>query len=56
MEALISITSFLGDLDKYWEDPAWIFAALVGGLGILGLLALVMLYPISRDTDTNPNP
>ena len=56
MEVLLGITSFLGKLDKYWEDPAWIFAALVGGLGILGLIALLTLYPISQDTDTNPNP
>jgi hypothetical protein len=54
MEALLlDITSFLGDLDKVWEDPAWIFFALVGGVGLLGLTALMLLYPISRDTDTN---
>lgn len=51
---LLDITSFLGDLDKILEDPAWIFFALVGGVGLLGLAALALLYPLSGDTDSNP--
>jgi hypothetical protein len=50
---LLDITSFLGDLDKVLEDPAWLFFGLVGGVGLLGLLAL-LLYPISSDTDQTP--
>ena len=53
MEALLSITSFLGELDNVWDDPAWIFAGLIGLIGILGLVALLALYPISRDVDTD---
>jgi hypothetical protein len=56
METLLSITSFLGQLNKYWDDPAWVFAGLVGGIALLGLLALFLLYPISQDVDNNPNP
>ncbi len=51
---LLDITSLLGDLDKVLEDPAWLFFGLVGGIGFLGLLALILLYPISTDTDTTP--
>ncbi|MGH7488421.1 MAG: hypothetical protein ACREMY_22905 [bacterium] len=51
MQALLDITSFLGTLDKYWSDPAWIFAALIGGIGVMGLLALALLYPIGNDPD-----
>jgi hypothetical protein len=52
MEALLDITSFLGHLDKFWDNPAWIFAALVGLVGALGLVALMLLYPFSRDTES----
>jgi hypothetical protein len=51
---LLDITSFLGELDKVLEDPAWIFFALVGGIGLLGLIALMLLYPISRDPENPP--
>jgi hypothetical protein len=51
--ALLSITSFLGKLDNVWDNPAWIFFALVGGIGALGLLTLLALYPISRDTGSD---
>ena len=51
--ALLSITSFLGKLDSVWENPAWIFFALVGGIGALGLLTLMVLYPFSRDTGSD---
>lgn len=50
---LLDITSFLGELDKVLEEPAWIFFGLVGGIGVLGLLALLLLYPISTDTENS---
>ncbi|HXH20812.1 MAG TPA: hypothetical protein VNN10_02195 [Dehalococcoidia bacterium] len=48
---LLDITSFLGELDKVLEDPAWLFFGLVGGVGLLGLLAIMLLYPFSSDSD-----
>ncbi|HEY4684888.1 MAG TPA: hypothetical protein VII57_02465 [Dehalococcoidia bacterium] len=45
---VLDITSFLGDLDKVLEDPAWLLfgaAVIIGGLG----LALLLLYPFARD-------
>ena len=50
--ALLDITSFLGELDKILEDPAWLFFFLIGGIGVLGMLALLLLYPISGDNDS----
>jgi hypothetical protein len=50
--SLLDITSFLGDLDKILEDPAWLFFGIIGGIAVLGLLALLLLYPISGDTDS----
>jgi hypothetical protein len=51
---LLDITSFLGEVDKILEDPAWLFFFLVGGVGLLGLLLLMLLYPISKDPDNPP--
>ena len=39
----------LGDLDKVLEDPAWIMLALAGAVGLLGLAALMLFYPLGRD-------
>jgi hypothetical protein len=43
------LLDILAEADKILEDPAWIMFALAGAIGILGLLALFLLYPISRD-------
>ena len=51
---LLDITSFLGELDTILEDPAWLFFGLIGGVGLLGLLAFMILYPFSQDIDNNP--
>jgi hypothetical protein len=39
----------LADLDNVLEDPAWIMFALAGAVGLLGLGALFLLYPLGRD-------
>jgi hypothetical protein len=39
----------LADLDNFLEDPAWLMFALAGLIGFVGLTALALLYPISRD-------
>jgi hypothetical protein len=36
------------DIWSLLENPAWIFFALTVSVGLLGL-ALLMLYPVSRD-------
>ena len=39
-------------LQTIWEiliDPAWITLALTVAIGGLGLLALILLYPMSKD-------
>lgn len=33
------------------KKPHWLTFILVGGVGLSGFLALLFLYPISRDTD-----
>ena len=39
----------LHEADKILEDPAWLMFGLAGAVGVLGLLALVLLYPLGRD-------
>ena len=46
---LLDITSFLGDLDKVLEDPAWLMFGLAVLVGGLGLALLFLLYPFARD-------
>jgi hypothetical protein len=43
------LLDILAEADKILEDPAWIMFALAGAIGLLGLIALALLYPISRD-------
>ena len=43
------ILDILADIDSVIEDPAWIMFGLAGGIGLLGLALLVLLYPFSRD-------
>jgi hypothetical protein len=43
------LLDILAEADKILEDPAWIMFVLAGAIGLLGLIALALLYPISRD-------
>jgi hypothetical protein len=45
----MELLSTLGDIDKVLEDPAWLMFGLAGLVGVLGLAALLLLYPFSRD-------
>jgi hypothetical protein len=45
----MELLSTLGDIDKVLEDPAWLMFGLAGLVGVLGLAALTLLYPFSRD-------
>jgi uncharacterized protein involved in exopolysaccharide biosynthesis len=31
------------------EEPAWLMFGFAAGVGLLGLLALILLYPISKE-------
>lgn len=46
---ILDITSFLGELDKVLEDPAWLLFGAAVIIGGLGLAALLILYPFARD-------
>jgi hypothetical protein len=43
------LLDILASLDSVLEDPAWLMFGFAGLVGALGLLALLLLYPISRD-------
>ncbi len=43
------LLDILADVDKVLEDPAWIMFGLAGAVGVLGLIALILLYPLGRD-------
>ena len=43
------LLGILADIDNIVEDPAWIMFGLAGIVGLLGLGALFLLYPFSRD-------
>jgi len=43
------LLGLLADIDKIIEDPAWVMFGLAGAVGLLGLGALFLLYPFSRD-------
>ena len=43
------ILDILSSIDSVLEDPAWLMFGLAGGLGLLGLTALLLLYPFGRD-------
>jgi len=43
------LLDILADLDSVLEDPAWIMFGLAGAVGLLGLMALILLYPTGRD-------
>ncbi len=43
------LLDILSDLDSVLENPAWVMFGLAGAVGLLGLLALIFLYPMGRD-------
>jgi hypothetical protein len=43
------VLDILSEIDSVLEDPAWLMFGLAGAVGLLGLMALVLLYPFSRD-------
>jgi hypothetical protein len=43
------LLNLLHDIDKIIEDPAWLMFGLAGAVGVLGLLALIVFYPMGRD-------
>jgi hypothetical protein len=48
-DAVMPLLDILADLDSVLEDPAWIMFGLAGIVGLLGLAALILLYPLGRD-------
>lgn len=45
MPLLVSMT----DIKSVLENPAWIMFGITAGIGLLGLFALMVIYPMSRD-------
>ena len=43
------LLDILADLDSVLENPAWIMFGLAGVVGVLGLAALILFYPMGRD-------
>lgn len=43
------LLDILADVDSVLQDPAWIMFGLAGAVGLLGLVALILLYPMGRD-------
>ncbi len=43
------ILDALAEADKILQNPAWIMFGLAGSVGLLGLAALIFLYPFGRD-------
>ena len=51
MPSLLSLVTLCCDTDN-WDkliDPAWVMFAIMFTVGALGLLALILLYPMSKD-------
>ena len=51
MSSLLSLVTLCCDTDN-WDiliDPAWVMFAIMFTVGGLGLLALILLYPMSKD-------
>jgi hypothetical protein len=48
-DADMPLLDLLADIDNIIEDPAWIMFGLAGAVGVLGLLALIIFYPMGRD-------
>ena len=43
------LLDILASVDKVLENPAWLMFGLAGAVGLLGLAALILLYPLGRD-------
>ncbi len=43
------LLDILADVDSVLENPAWIMFGLGGVVGLLGLAALILFYPMGRD-------
>ena len=43
------LLDILAESRKILVDPSWVMFGLAGGVGLLGLLALFLLYPMGRD-------
>ncbi len=43
------LLNILADVDSVLQNPAWILLGLAGCIGFLGLIALLVLYHMSRD-------
>jgi hypothetical protein len=51
MPSLLSLVTLCCDTDN-WDkliDPAWVMFGIMFTIGALGLLALILLYPMSKD-------
>jgi len=49
LDVIDTITNNLPHIDKVLENPAWLMFGLTIALGSMGLAALFLLYPFSRD-------
>jgi hypothetical protein len=43
------LLDILASVDKVLENPAWLMFGIAGAVGVLGLMALIFLYPMGRD-------
>jgi hypothetical protein len=43
------LLDILASVDKVLENPAWLMFGIAGVIGLLGLAALILLYPMGRD-------
>ncbi len=43
------LLDILAQSHKILMNPSWLMFGLAGGVGLLGLLALFLLYPMGRD-------
>ncbi len=43
------VLDILAQVDKVLENPAWLMFGIAGGIGLLGFLALLFLYPFAGD-------
>ena len=51
MPSLLALFTLCCDTDNwdYLINPAWVMFAIMFTIGALGLLALILLYPMSKD-------
>ena len=46
---MLPLLDILAKSDKILQDPSWLMFGIAGAIGVLGLLALFLLYPLGRD-------